>query len=231
MQIIVNAQLPPTATQRLQQQGTIVPFLAPAVPWLPLRGHADLFITHIPTATPQWVVAPNLPADCRAAFEATGIACHIGNTPAALDIASCGAYNVACSDTVAVGNRRQSDPVVLSLLQHHLFVDVRQGMARCSTLFVGSHAAITSDRGICSALRHHGIDVLWVSQQPILLPGYSCGCLGGCAGLWHNTLFFIGALQYHPQGYAIRSFLLHHHKTYEELYPGPLYDAGSLFFL
>ncbi len=229
MQIIVNAQLPHEALRRLQRYGTVTPFDAETVPWQPLRGHADLFITHIPAA--QWVIAPNLPSNSRAAFDNAGIVYRIGDSPAALDTASCGAYNVACSDQVAVGNRQQSDPTLLSLLHNHLFIDVRQGMARCSTLFVDSRAAITSDKGICNALLQHGIDTLFISQKEILLPGYPCGCIGGCAGLWHDKVFWVGSLRHHPQGENIRLFLHQHNKESIELCDTPLTDVGSLFFL
>ncbi len=231
MPIVVNARLPHEALQRLQQQETVVPFFAPTVPWTQLRGHADLFITHIPATTPQWVVAPNTPDECRKAFSRAGIDCHAGCTPAALDTASCGAYNVACSDQVAVGSRRQCDPTLLSLLQNHLFIDVRQGMARCSTLFVAGRAALTSDKGIHNALLRHGIDSLLVSQKEIRLPGYPYGCIGGCAGLWNDKVLWVGSLRHHPQGENIRTFLHRHNKESIELCDHPLTDIGSIFII
>lgn len=215
--------------------GTVVPFLSTNVVYPALQGHADLFFAFLPTANgqpPYWIIAaPNAPSRCTTLLQAAGIAIMPGSTAVGSTAASCGAYNVACSSTIAVGNRSQCDTVLLQQLGARQFIQVRQGMARCSTLFVGTAAAITSDPGIHRALCAAHCSSLLVSCQDILLPGYACGCFGGCCGVMDDKVFIVGRLARHPQGEEIRTFLQQNGKEAVELYDGPLWDVGSIFFL
>lgn len=257
--IIVNRDLPRAARCALARYGTVVPFCAPQVAYPALRGHADLFLAAAPAAallgeaaspvgsssasssasaaaapssdTCLLTVAPNLPAEVAAALTAAGIPFATGTTAAGISVSSCGAYNVACSETAAIGNRAQCDPVLRRQLAGRQFISVRQGLARCSTLFVGRRSLITSDPGIHRALRGTPLSSLLVSSREILLPGYACGCFGGCGGVWGSQVFLVGSLRHHPQGEAIRAFVEAEGKEVVELYDGPLFDAGSIFLL
>ena len=88
-------------------------------------------------------------------------------------------------------------------------VSVKQGYVACTTLFVGEEFAITSDDGMARALRAEGMDVLKIHEsEKIKLPPYRNGFIGGTAGIFGNTVYFLGNLNSHPEGKDIELNLL-----------------------
>ena len=79
-------------------------------------------------------------------------------------------------------------------------INVKQGYTACSTLSVPSKNLIfTADRGIASVCERHGADVVRIPDKTgITLSGYNCGFIGGCTGVWEDTVFFYGDPQEHP---------------------------------
>jgi hypothetical protein len=234
--IIVNRDLPPAALQTLQSYGTILPFHSEDVTYPALQGHADLYIAELPPSddtqhSQSFVVAPNLPSYCLSQLTLAGKDILQGTTTVGSRKESYGAYNIAIGDLLAIGNPKQCDAVLSQKLAGHQFVAVQQGMARCTSLCIADRAVITSDAGIHKALLAEKITSLLVSCQEIKLPGYPCGCFGGCCGITGDKVFLMGSLRYHPQGEEIRTFLQQNKKETVELYDGPLLDVGSIFFL
>lgn len=78
--------------------------------------------------------------------------------------------------------------------------NVKQGYTACSTLYVPSRNLIcTADGGIALVCERHGADVVRISPNSgIALPGYDCGFIGGCTGVWEDAVFFFGDPQKHP---------------------------------
>ena len=225
---IVNAALPPEAQRRLEQDVAVVPFLTSqaSIP-LPLRGHADLFLC---TVGSTLVAAPNTPAKVLRDLSDVGVTPLEGATVVDGSLPSLAAYNIAVGSQWVVGKQSWADPTVVWLTSDRTWVDVRQGLSRCSTLPLGP-AALTSDGGIAQALHRHHIPHLLISQQQILLPGYSCGCLGGCCGIADGRMYVVGRLSTHPQGEHLRRQASALELEVVELGDTPLTDVGSILFV
>ena len=111
------------------------------------------------------------------------------------------------------------------------FIDVKQGYAKCSTCVVSDTSIITSDRGIASAARTHGIDSLLIRPGHVSLPGYDTGFIGGASGMCGGNVYFSGNLDLHPDAVSIRAFCATHGKTAVSLSEGTLFDGGSILFV
>lgn len=108
-------------------------------------------------------------------------------------------------------------------------IRVNQGYVKCSTVFVDESAYITSDDGIAKVLKNLGCDVLTVSNEGILLNGFSCGFIGGCAGkISKSELVFTGKLETHKNCAEIKSFCENHGVECISLGNSQLYDYGGI---
>jgi len=107
------------------------------------------------------------------------------------------------------------------------FIKVSQGYVKCSVVPVGDKAIITSDKSIKDIW---GDNALLVRPGHIKLPGYKTGFIGGASGVHKDLVFFVGSLNYHPDGKDIREFIEARGKKVIELYDGELFDAGSILF-
>ena len=149
------------------------------------------------------------------------------------------------------GKMSAIDPVVFDYCAAERIpvVNVNQGYARCSTLIINEHAAITADPSIASALKNNGVEVLRISPGHILLEGYDYGFIGGLqispghillegydygfiggAGFCdENSVFFFGDVSRHPDYQLIRDFCEKHHKTIRVICKeNPLTDIGGV---
>lgn len=105
----------------------------------------------------------------------------------------------------------------------------RQGYTKCSTAKLNEDAFITSDVGIFSALTANGFDALKVSNDGIILNGYSCGFFGGCSGrLGEELLVFTGKIENHVDYRNIKSFCSNYGVTPYSLCEEALYDYGGI---
>ena len=76
-----------------------------------------------------------------------------------------------------------------------------------------------------------GLDVLFVENKGILLPGCTTGFFGGACGYNEGRVFIIGSLKYYPDGDRVRLFLEESGHEIIELADGPLCDGGGILFL
>jgi len=111
------------------------------------------------------------------------------------------------------------------------FIRVRQGYTKCSVIPVDEDSIITSDRFIKDAWEKEGGVALLVQPGYIKLPGYKSGFIGGATGVTDDSIVFVGSLEAHPDSEPIRSFIKKSGKKIIELYNGPLYDVGTIFFM
>jgi hypothetical protein len=116
--------------------------------------------------------------------------------------------------------------------QYSSFVSVKQGYTRCSVAMLGDKCAVTADKGIASALKNNGIDVLVIRPGHIELKGYGCGFIGGAgARLCDGVYGFFGDLYSHPDGDMIAEFASLHKIKAVSLSSEPLSDNGGLLIL
>ena len=112
-------------------------------------------------------------------------------------------------------------------------VNVKQGYVACSTLFVDTGFAITADEGMTRVLSFEGIDVLKIrDSEKIKLPPYKNGFIGGAAGVFGNTVYFIGNLDSHPDCEKIKLNLSERgYRTVSlDAKADSLFDLGGIIF-
>lgn len=227
MAAIVNSAIPPAAMAALSSYCEVIPFHTEGIVPDPLSGHADLFIS---TLGGRITAAPNLPQHYRNILEEKHPHSQYGTIEVSESIASLGAYNIAGNEDLAIANPDYAEPSIIPAAAR--LIPVRQGMCRCAALVLDQDHVATSDGGIHKAILAAGISSLLVDPHPIQLPGYSCGCFGGCCGISGNTLFLLGNLNHHPQGSELRQFILSSSiSEIIELADAPLFDAGSILFI
>lgn len=225
MQALVNSSVPPQVLLELAHFAEVIPFQTEGITFPELSGHADLFVCR---ALKTIIAAPNLPQQILQRLSQSNPILR-GDTLVDEQLSSLGAYNVAVGDSFVIANPNLIDPIVGEQLSHLTMIPTRQGLCRCGAICLGD-AVLTSDGGIAKACKNAGVEHLLVDSDSIVLPGYRCGCIGGCCGVDNDTLYLIGSLRYHPQGSQIAMFLKEHSFQLVELYDGPLFDAGSILF-
>ena len=112
-------------------------------------------------------------------------------------------------------------------------IPVSQGYPACVTLGIGDKLAITADSGMARALKSENIEIIDISDsEAIKLPPYKFGFIGGTAGVFRNTVYFIGNLAAHPCGAKIEGALKN--AGYEcvslDEKSDSLFDMGGIFF-
>jgi len=111
------------------------------------------------------------------------------------------------------------------MCSEHVFV--RQGYARCSVCKLKENAIITADKGIASAARDNGVDVLQISEGNILLEGCSYGFIGGASFTCSDTVFFFGRIEDHPDFEKMSAFAKKHSVKLVSTSDSPLHDIGG----
>jgi len=90
---------------------------------------------------------------------------------------------------------------------------------------------ITSDRGIENILKQEGLSCLYVSPKEVLLPGFKHGFFGGACGVFDNSVFILGSLNYFSEGNAVKNYLTGLGYELCELVDGKLFDGGSILIV
>lgn len=193
-----------------------------------LSGHPDIFFTSLGR---EWVVAPGLPEEYFNLLEMNGIRYVRGEgNPGAVYPETC-AYNAVLTEKELFHYPQYTESTILERADGRKIYPVKQGYTRCNLLMLGEEFALTSDRGIEKVLlKETGIETLFVEPEGILLPGQKYGFIGGAGGVWQGKLFLMGSLECLEQGREIREFVKRAGLEIVELYPGPLFDGGGLFF-
>jgi hypothetical protein len=193
-----------------------------------INGHPDICIFK---GSSELIIAPNSPKILFDLCESNSIVYSIGTTKVGNDLKSSTAYNCVETDYHIIHKQGFTDTQILQRITHKPFLSITQAYTRCSLIYVGNKCAITSDNNIHTRLIDTGYSSLLCNPHGILLPPYKHGFIGGCFGMHSNTLFCIGNLDYLNDGKRIRAFLDTHNIPLIELYNGPLYDGGGIFFI
>ncbi len=228
MLIIHDARMPEPIIQTLRLSGQCIAFISKQITYEAIAGHPDIFFCQTEDAL---IVAPNTPQHYIQKLKAYPINIIEGNTAVGKNIHEATAYNAVVTDKYIIHNRHHTDASIVDNQRNKTFIHVKQAFTRCSLLALKNDHFLTSDAGITKTLTKHGIACCYVSPDDILLPGYANGCLGGCMGVCHNKVFITGSLAYHRDGSLIKDFLTSLSYEIVELYPGKLYDGGSLLFI
>jgi len=136
-------------------------------------------------------------------------------------------YNACCIGRSIIRYKSKIERHIRDINSRHILV--KQGYAKCSIVPVDKRRIITSDRGIKDAWERSDGVALLIRPESIRLPGYKTGFIGGASGVNDKSVLFVGRLDTHPDGQAIRDFIKRSGKGVIELYDGPLYDIGTIY--
>lgn len=228
MLIFVDKRAPATARENLRKYGEVVEFSSKEIVYEAISGHPDIFLCQTPETL---VVAPNIPAEFLAILKNKHIGFVIGKNPVGEKYPDTAIYNAVVTEKFLVHNAAVADPVLLGFAEKKQIIPVKQAYTRCNLLFLNENAAITSDKGIEKQLDRFGINALFIDPVPVELPGFKHGFFGGACGYSENQVFITGRLTHHHQGGQIVEFIKNERFTIVELYDGPLFDGGGMFFL
>jgi len=177
------------------------------------------------------VVAPNASQSLKNQLIQHDFDILLGNTRLESNYPNNIAYNVARIGGFAFHNKKYTDPIIRESLrgQGVELVHVNQGYAKCSVSIVDEYSMITSDKGIASAAKEVGLNVLTIEPGFIKLPGLDYGFIGGATGLLsQNQIGFVGNGSSYIDSRSIESYLEHRGKKALMLGKFPLSDVGSI---
>lgn len=145
-------------------------------------------------------------------------------------------FNALVLGGALIGNIKYLSPelVTLAAAMGMEPVSVRQGYTACSALVlpsVGEYGTLvcTADGGIAKVCGQRGAEVLRIPQDTgISLPGYDCGFIGGCCGVWGNTAFFFGNPALHPELVPLCDTMKRRGMRVVPLSEGMLTDRGGI---
>ncbi len=227
MLIIGDARLPAKAIENLSAFGTFVPFATRDITYEAVSGHPDLFFCQ---QEQQVIVAPNTPKQYLTTLQNHNISFIQGRLYVGKKYPQTSRYNAVVTDNILVHNTIYTDTSLKEIFSKKEFIPVNQGYTRCNLLVLNNSLFITSDNGIYNQLQKRHLDVHYFSPEGILLPGFEHGFLGGCLGIFENRIFVTGSLSRFPEGKKLSILLESRHYEIVELYDGPLFDGGGLFF-
>lgn len=228
MLIFVDRRVPARAKEKLTNYGRVIEFFTGNITYDSISGHPDIFITQYDD---EYLVAPNIPDNYKRILIQENVPFNEGEKQVGNRYPETAAYNAVITRTHAIHNFNISDRVLLESCRGKINVHVKQGYTRCNLVLISENAMITSDPGIAATLRKEGMEILFVDPEGILLPGQRHGFIGGACGIHENRLFVTGSLDFHKDGARIREFVRKRNFEIIELYPGPLFDGGSLIFV
>ncbi len=228
MLIIGDARMPARAIDKLSLFGKFIPFKTNHLVYEAVSGHPDLFFCPV---NDQWVVAPNTPEKYKKLFVKENIKVQTGENIVGKTYPQTARYNAVLTDQYLIHHQKYTDTSIKLHTAGKTVIHVKQAYTRCNLLPLSLEKFITSDEGIYKTLLKSGLEVHYFSPRGILLPGFSNGFLGGCCGIYENRVFIIGQLKFYAEGGKLRKLLQKLNYEIVELYAGPLFDGGSLFFV
>ena len=144
----------------------------------------------------------------------------------------------AIFNALVIGNKMfcKTDTVSKSVLEYAKnkrveVVHVNQGYPACTVLAISDSSAITADEGMHEVLSNNGINVTLIENGDIHLPPYEYGFIGGAAGVYEDTVYFLGDVKKHRSYEKIRSACESCGKKIVSLSSEELIDLGRIIFL
>ncbi len=222
--IIVDHRIPVEAKTRLAEWGEVLSFEGSNEVYSAISSHPDIYIFQHPTGL--WV-APAVFDFLKSKLQGIETLLYRGDKNPYGKFPDTTPYNVAYNSGLFIGNSKTADACIKALATDAQWIESPQSYARCNTLIINPNLILTSEITVKKALPQ----AFWVDPKSILLPGFNHGFIGGCAGFFQNKVLLLGSLQQHPQGEEIYQYLRAGGYSLEELYSGPLWDAGGIFVI
>jgi hypothetical protein len=227
MLIIIDHKIPSQAKIKLSAFGQILELKTDGITYDAISGHPDIFFCRTPRGL---IAAPNTPPAFLEKLKAKGVSFRIGENEVGIQYPRSAIYNAVVTGNKLIHHTNITDPAIVSSLDGHQQINVKQGYSRCSLLPLTDDHFISSDKGIHQVLRKNGLDVLLVDPADIVIHDLKHGFFGGACGVFEDKVFIIGSLKHFGDGASVRSFLQKLGYQIIELYDGPLFDGGSIMF-
>jgi len=223
--IIIDWRIPTEAKKNLSKYGDIIEFKTENIVYNAISGHPDIFITQIGQ---KFILAPNIPEKyIKLLSDLADI--EIGEKKVGPKYPETTYYNCVINNNFLIHKKGFTDPLVLKKTNDKKFINVNQSYTRCSLLEFNNFF-ITSDMGIYKKLKNIS-ETIFVNPDKIKIPELKHGFFGGTCGVFENKIFFIGSLSFLDNEKHIKEFVESKGYKIIELYNGPLYDGGGIFFI
>jgi hypothetical protein len=228
MLIFIDKKAPEQAKETLKKQGEVVEFFTENICYEAISGHPDIFMTQVDG---RLIVAPNLPEVFKVLLTEKKIVFSVGEKPVGSKYPETSFYNAVVTGKYLIHQTGQTDDSIQLKCLQKTKISVKQGYTRCNLIAINDKKMITSDQGIHQQLSKNGVETLFVDPRGIVLPTFDHGFFGGTCGISGNKLFITGNLRYFSEGKNVRSFIEDAGMEIVELYKGPLFDGGGIFFV
>ena len=229
MLIIVDKRAPKLALEKLEEYGELLLFESSDSTYSAISGHPDIFFCQLPDNS--LIVAPNAPKEFLKVLKNRNLPFKFGKNRVGEKYPKSAHYNAVVNSNFLIHNLQITDSEIINSCQEKKLINVRQGYVRCNLIPLPDGSFICSDMGIYKELKKQNLELLYVNPNGIELPGFPNGFIGGTMGFNNGKLFILGSLKYFPEGKKIEKFLEKKSIEIVELYDGPLFDGGSIFFI
>ena len=228
MFIIADNRIPPQAKEKLSEYGEIINFSTKGITYEAISGHPDIFFCQVNN---KLIVAANLPDLYKNTLPKNSIPFIEGELHIEKKYPGTSRYNVVATNNYLIHNFRYTDSVIANIGDDLELIHSGQGYTRCNLLPLRDDCFITSDQGINRVLNSFGLKTFFVQPDDIILPGKKHGFFGGACGIYKDTVFIMGSLSKLKNGEELKAYINNLNYKIIELYKGPLFDGGSIFFI
>jgi len=228
MFILIDNTIPNQAKINLANYGQLIEMEPNTSTYDAISSHPDIFCCQ---TVSQLIIAPNITSNIIDCFNINNIKYSLGQNAIGKQYPQTSHYNAVIAGNYLIHNIKHTDNRIVDLSVDKKIISINQSYTRCNLVYLGENNYLTSDKGIYKTLLNYHFNILYINPSEIILPGVNNGFIGGCCGVYENNLFITGNLDYLSDGNAIKEFTSFLGINLIELYDGPLYDGGSIFFI
>lgn len=229
MLAIIDSRAPKDAITNLKKHvDDVFQFESTGITYNSISGHPDIFIYQDES---NLVVAPNAPLSLLEFLDAHKVRYVFGENKVAENFENSVAYNCIGTEHYFFHKAGFTDPIILKLNPNKELINLPQGYTRCSLTHLGNNKYITSDKGIEKKLLDKNLDCFYFSPEQISILDHKHGFLGGTTGSYRNKIFFIGNIDLHKDGFALRNYIEDLGIEIVSLSHNFLYDGGGIIFI
>ncbi|MDD4847888.1 MAG: hypothetical protein PHR53_03870 [Bacteroidales bacterium] len=226
--ILADSRMPNEAKMELEKTGNVLWIQEEQKVYSAISCHPDIYFCQVHQTM---IAAKNAPQNIVETMMKNGCNIELGHLNIGHQYPETARYNSVVTNDLIIRNLKIENSDLEKFYDQREIIHVAQGYTRCNLIHLKDNAFLTSDRGIEKELKKRGMDILWVQPEEIILPSVNHGFIGGCCGVFNNTLFLIGSLNFHQQKEEIHSFITKYNMKIKELYQGALWDGGGIFFV
>ena len=222
---LINEHLPTEMRTALSAYGETIPLPAWRALKFPVCAHPDMLIAKIGRS----LLIHEEYREGRAILDRLGAPYLLSHSPVGEDYPQDVRLNCLSAETYFLSNEKYISREALALADKQGLrrIHVKQGYAKCSCV-CAQNAIATMDRGIATAARLAGLEVLLMEPSVIGIEAYDTGFIGGASvPLDEHTLGFFGRIE-DFEGYpALAEFFAVRGVRPVSLGKTPLFDYGG----